>query len=113
MGSAAKSAVPALEDLLKGPDGVARIQAALALWKIDPRTEEAVPVLVSELKNPLVSRPITLLLTGRFGSVPTVSPVAHCWQAADALGQIGPPARAAVGTLTELLRDPYLCLHRP
>jgi HEAT repeat protein len=112
IGPPAKSAVPALTDLLKESNPEARVQAALALWRIDHRAEEAVPVLVSALKGPLTPRPGSALgLPGRFGTVSSAPPA--CQQAADALGQIGPEARAAAPALTEVLRDPRFSSYRP
>jgi HEAT repeat protein len=112
MGPPAKSAVPALTDLLRESDPEACVQAALALWRIDRRTEETVPVLLSALKGPWTPRPGSALsVPGRFGAVSSAPPA--CQQAADALGQMGTEARAAVPALTELLRDPQFFSYRP
>jgi HEAT repeat protein len=113
LGPSAKSAVPSLENLLQGYDSQARIQAALALWRIDQRTLETIPVLVGTLRS--ASTPpqrSSVILPGRFGGMSTViAPL--CQQAAEALGQMGPDARDAVPALTEVLKDPQLSSCHP
>jgi HEAT repeat protein len=112
MGPVAKAAVPPLTELTKGPDPDARIQAALALWRIDHRTE-AIPVLVRELKSTVARKPGNAMSFGRLAvaaSAPTEPP---CQQAAEALEEIGPAARAAGPALTKLLRDSHLASCRP
>jgi HEAT repeat protein len=112
MGPAAKSAVPALTDVLNGSDNQARVQAALALWKIDGRAQEAVAVLVAALRSPLTPSPSKLAPPGRFG-VPGLPPAPICQQAAEALAQMGPAAQAAVPAVREVLSDPRLSAYRP
>jgi HEAT repeat protein len=113
LGPPAKSAVPILADLLKEPDAETRIQAALALWRIDHQAE-VVPVLVRELKSSVARRPTSASpLSGRLGVAGSTAAVPPCRQAADALGIMGPAARAAVPALIEVLRNPRLCSHRP
>lgn len=87
MGAAAASAVPALVKRLKDEDGDVRIAAAVALLKIDPakQSDAAVAAIAAELKNPDLL--IRIL-------------------AADALGDLGPRAKAALPFLTAALRDP-------
>src|SRR5207302_626526 len=43
----------------------------------------------------------------------TLSPAPPCQEAAEALGEMGPEARAAVPALTEVLRDPHFSSFRP
>jgi HEAT repeat protein len=113
MGPTAKPAIPDLLDVLRGSDNLARVQAALALWKIDHRTEEVIPVLVAALKSPLMATPrTTLTLPGRFGT-PGTLPGPLCQQAAEALGEMGPEARSAIPALTEVLKDPQFAPYRP
>lgn len=87
LGPFAKSAAPALESVLKKRTISARVPAALALWLITGDTEMAVPVLVEQLDN------------FNWGEA-----------AAEALGQIGPEAGAAVPALIVLLKseDPLI-----
>ena len=109
IGPPAKSAVSALTTLLKGSDTEVRIQAALALWKIDHRAGDSVPVLVAELKTPAPLRQASGLPSpGRFGA-PLSSPAAPpCRQAAEALAEMGPAAHAAVPALLEVLKSPAI-----
>jgi HEAT repeat protein len=111
IGPRAKSAVPALTDLVKGPDPEARIQGALALWRIDGRAE-AIPVLVRELKSSIARRPGNVSFPGRLGIAASALPAPLCQQAAEALGEIGPTARAAVPALTKAMSDPRLSSSR-
>jgi HEAT repeat protein len=111
MGPLAKATVPALTDLVKGPDAEARIQGALALWRIDSRAE-VVPVLVRELKNTVHRRARNASLPGPLALAVSALPVPPCQQAAEALGKIGPAARAAVPALTKVLSDPRLSSYR-
>ena len=109
MGSAAKSAVPALRELLKVSDPDTRLQIAVALWTIDHRAEEAVGVLVSLLKDSATSSQRNALNPpGRFGLTSSTPPPPPCQLAAEALGQMGPAARAAVPALTEVMKVPQL-----
>ena len=83
IGSEAKSAIPALTELLKDKDGLVRWAAIETLGKIGPEAKTAVPALTELLKD-------------RDDNVQ--------W-AAKSLGMIGPDAKAAVPALTELLKD--------
>ena len=103
MGTAAQSAVPALTVLLKASDPETRLQAALALWRIDGRTAETVPVLVAAL---------TSLGTPRPEGTPGPPPPPPCRQAAEALAEMGPAARAAEPALLEALHDRYFAAYR-
>jgi HEAT repeat protein len=113
IGPPGKEAVPSLVNVLNGSDLEARIQAALALWKIDRRAHEVVPVLVSALKSLAPRQGSALNLNEPFGASPSARAVPPCQLAADALGQIGPDAQAAVPALAELLRMPQFSLCRP
>jgi hypothetical protein len=100
--------------LLKGPEPETRIQAALALWKIDGEAKETVAVLVAALKTVVAPRQNnTLNLPGRFGLISTAAPPPPGQLAAEALGQMGTAARAAVPALQEALKDPYLAACHP
>ena len=112
-GPSAKPAIPALAEVLRGSDNQTRIQAALALWRIEHRTEEVIPLLTAMLRSPFTP-PLrsTLSLPCRFGLAGD-PPAPLCQQAADALGQIGPEARAAVPALRQVLQDPQLSAYRP
>src|SRR5262249_18781327 len=109
IGAPAKSAAPALGNLLKGPQLEARIQAARALWRIDGRVDETVPVLVAALEHLVAPRQNNLLnLPGRFGIVSTAPPPSPGQEAAEALGQMGTAAQAAVPILRGLLKDSHV-----
>jgi HEAT repeat protein len=99
---------------LKVADIDARLQAALALWRIDHRAAESLPVLVAALKStaPPPQRG-AVNLPGRFGLPQSVPPVPACQQAAEVLGKMGPEARPAVPALTEVLKDPQFSSFRP
>jgi HEAT repeat protein len=104
MGTLAKSSIPALTNLMKGPDAEARIQAALALWRIDHQAE-AIPVLVRELKCTVSRKPSNAGFPGRLAGTASAGAAQPCQQAAAALGAIGPAARIAVPALTKVLSD--------
>ena len=87
LGPAAQAAVPALiHTALWDEDAAVRVEAAVALWKIDRKGPLAIPALADALadENELI-----------------------CWMAADSLGQIGPEAREAVPALQGALRRPF------
>jgi HEAT repeat protein len=63
-----------------------RVEAALALWRIDRQTEEAVPVLIDVLRDSRSHPPIKQ-------------------NAVLALGEMGPAAKAAIPALKEILYD--------
>lgn len=72
-----------LRTALRDEDRVVRLQAAIALYKIDGREQMVVPLLVKALRGPdEVCR----------------------WMAADCLREIGPAAQAAVPALLDGLR---------
>ncbi|HLJ94892.1 MAG TPA: HEAT repeat domain-containing protein, partial [Gemmataceae bacterium] len=114
MGSAAKSAVPSLRELLKVADLDSRLAAAVALWKIDHQAAESVPALVAGLKysaTPVQRNALTL--PGRFGTLSPSPGDPPCERAAEALGQIGSEARAAEPALTEAMNVPQFASCRP
>ena len=80
----AKAAVPALTETLQDENNFVRSSAALALWQIDKHSD-AIPALVENVKS-----------SDNRG---------HIAMAADALGQIGVEAKAAVPVLREALKD--------
>ena len=87
LGPAGRPAVPGLiHAALWDADPAVRVEAAMALWKIDRKGPLVVPALVRALgdANELI-----------------------CWIAADCLGQIGPEAREAVPALRQALRRDY------
>jgi HEAT repeat protein len=86
LGSAAKSAVGALTAAQYDPDPGVLVQVARALWRVDRRDRIAVPLLVGVL--------------GQGDEVLR-------WQAAEALGEIGPAAADAAPALRAALRDEY------
>src|SRR5205823_1197492 len=105
MGPLAKPAIPALLNLLKGSDIEARLQAALALWRIERHSEQTVPVLASLLKSCTPRQ-------GSIGGGGGRSGAPLCQLAAEALGQIGPEARPAVPALLQALKNPQFAAHR-
>jgi HEAT repeat protein len=82
MGPEAKTAVPALTELLKDDDEWVRRAAAWALGKIGPEAKTATPALTELLRDKWVRQ-----------------------TAASTLGNIGPEAKTAIPALTELLQD--------
>jgi HEAT repeat protein len=87
LGRDARPAVPALiHTALWDQDPGVRVEAAVALWKIDRTGPLVIPVLIKALAddNELI-----------------------CWIAADCLGQIGSEARQAVPALRQALRRPF------
>jgi HEAT repeat protein len=83
LGSAAKATGPALLEVLNGHDEAVRGAAAVALGKIHYQPERVVPLLIALLDNPDLND-----------------------EAADALGEYGPLAKAAVPKLIPMLKAP-------
>jgi HEAT repeat protein len=86
-GRDARPAVPALIHTALWDDDLAvRVEAAVALWKIERSGPLVIPVLIEALEadNEMI-----------------------CWMAADALGQIGPEAREAVPALQRALQRDF------
>ncbi len=77
----AKAAVPALKELAKQVKEHERVAAAYALWRIEGKSDTALPILIDELRS---DRP---------------------YWAIRRLGDIGPPAKAAVPDLTRMLKN--------
>jgi HEAT repeat protein len=86
LGSCAKEAVPALTHaMLYDASPRVRLEAAVAIWRIDRRSVRVLPVLIGALQDPdEVSR----------------------WIAADCLGDIGPDAAEAIPALKKVLAEP-------
>jgi HEAT repeat protein len=88
LGSAARSSMPVLiHTALWDENPAVRVEAAVALWKIDRN------------KGPLVIPALIKALADDNELI--------CWIAADCLGQIGPEARQAFPALQEALRRPF------
>src|SRR5262249_17140181 len=86
LGTEARDAVAALTTAsLRDPDLRVRLEAAVALWRIDKRVGRPLPVLIEALK---------------------AEDEALRWGAADCPGDMGPEARDAVPALVEALRSP-------
>jgi tetratricopeptide (TPR) repeat protein len=94
LGAAAVSAVPALAEALKDKDLNVRYFAAGALKKIGPAAAPAVPALIVALSTHPATEPGLEGPPRYYKDARTV--------AAEALGAIGPPARAAAPRLREL-----------
>jgi HEAT repeat protein len=118
MGPAAKEAVSAVYVLLADKDGMARVQAAEAVYQISRETDELVPVLIQALQDDRDEvRNAAAQALGRIGpaareSVPALvlalqenQPAARAF-AAKALGWMGPAAKDAVPALEEACKDP-------
>lgn len=74
-----------LQTALHDADPVVRLQAAVALYRIDGRVKVVLPLLVRALQD---------------------SSDAVCWYAADCLRQIGSPANEAASAVREALKGP-------
>jgi HEAT repeat protein len=87
LGSAARPSLPALIHTARWDENPAvRVEAALALWKIDRKGPLVIPALIEALAN-----------NNEF----------ICWMAADCLGQIGPEAQEALPALQQALQRPF------
>jgi HEAT repeat protein len=88
LGGAARPALPALiHGALWDENPAVRVEAAVALWKIDRN------------KGPLVIPALIKALASNNEFI--------CWMAADCLGQIGPEAGQAAPALQQALRRPF------
>jgi HEAT repeat protein len=92
IGPPAKAALPALRTALRDKNGEMRARAAIALWRIDGNSKEAMPVFVATLKR-------------RKGDRPDDSNAWAARQVVRALGEMGPRAKKAVPALLPLLKD--------
>ena len=121
LGKLGPAAAPALDEVRKAAqDGnpVVRCYAALALWKIEGRPDNALNVLISELVGKYEdARALTALLLGRMGPDASTALPALCQavqdpspdtraQALFALGRIGAAAATCVPVLCAALREP-------
>ena len=82
LGMLAKSAVPALERTIANQQLGVRVEAAKSLWLLTGRTEKVIPVLIEELAE-----------------------FEDSVESAKTLGEIGPPAKAAVTALVGALNS--------
>jgi HEAT repeat protein len=85
-GAKATDTLPELKNVLKDQDGLVRVSAALALWRIDKKEKEPVTLLAGWLADAKESDRTRK-------------------EAATALGEIGPDARLAANTLFQAFRD--------
>jgi HEAT repeat protein len=93
MGEPAREAVPGLRALLEDRQAAVRVQAAAALWKLDNQVETTVPVLAGVLRGDgadVETKLETLVL----------------------LGEMGPQAAAAVGTVQVCFGDKHEAVRR-
>jgi HEAT repeat protein len=97
IGPAARGAIPDLERALQSDEDERRGAAAVALWRIDHRAGQAVPVLVQLLRG---QRPVGRASPGRMGVAPWVRVAA-----AEALGELGAEGKPAVPALRDGLQD--------
>jgi HEAT repeat protein len=87
LGHHARPAIPSLiHTALWDEDPAVRVEAAMALWKIDRTGPLVIPALIKALAD---------------------DSELICWIAADCLGQIGSEAREAVPALQQALRRPF------
>lgn len=87
LGAEAKEAVPALTTaLLRDRDFHVRVEAAVAVWRIDKRAGRVMPVLAEALE---------------------VDDEVLRWTAAECLGEMGADARPAIPALQSALQKPY------
>jgi HEAT repeat protein len=119
-GLAARSSLPALKSDLEDPEKGVRLQAALAIHKIDPQDRSIMPVLTSAMRE---GDGKTLLEVGGMGAdgawaVPTlIGLLSHESAqvrvlAANDLGRIGPAAGSAKAALQASIGDPNAAVKR-
>lgn len=119
MGPEGRDAVPALAEAVKDPSTSVRLHSTLALTAIGPPASAAVGVLTTVMEHDAsvdvrLSAAVALWkiqgrpeLALRGLEALARDPLARCRRAAvAALGDIGPPARAAIPTLKHALQDP-------
>jgi HEAT repeat protein len=112
-----RSAVPALTEALKDPDGYVRFRSAVALMHVGPEARAALPALSAMLKDEWgTNRQWAAVAAGMIGKqkelipplregLKTPSDGALRRYAAQALGRLGPEAEAAAADLTGALKD--------
>jgi HEAT repeat protein len=115
IGPGAVAAVPALTDALQNKSRPERWRYAQALGDIGPEAKSALPVLrdVAQPKSFKPDRVWSLYALVRIdGDAPAMASLTDLLKdrvaapdAAEALGRIGPPAKAAVPALRDLLKD--------
>jgi HEAT repeat protein len=98
MGPAASTALPALRRARNSKDHHVRCVAALAAWRLDKQAGEALPVLVAALTDPGPGNRLSDACVIEVDSLPPSQQVA-----AQALGQMGPAAAAALPALKKAL----------
>lgn len=86
LGDKGRVALPQLEDMLKHQNVRVRVRAAGAIWKLDGRTNDVLPILLMALQDESINRGAAR----RF--------------AAEALGNMGPAAKDAVPLLQAMLK---------
>jgi HEAT repeat protein len=92
LGAEAKPFVPTLKNTLKDANVAKRVRAAYALWRIEGKAEEVMPVLVAALQEPdAVVRNSPAVIRTRAAAA----------LAANYLGEMGPAARSALPALRE------------
>ena len=111
----AKAAAPALMTALKDPDPTVRNAAAWALGTVGPEAQPAIPDLVAMLRGDKGEPGLAAFAALQGIGGPTVPVVLEFIDdpdpalrkgAAEAIGHIGPPARAALPALLARLDDP-------
>lgn len=118
MGPQARSALPAVKELLKDRSAEVRVEAAQTYWKVDPDERISIPVLVAELKRRgSASYTAAEYLAARGAAARDAVPVlcallqegGRLSGVDSALVAIGREAMAVVvPPLTDMLRDPCL-----
>ncbi len=84
IGPGAQAATSNLTQLLYDPEPYLRMEATIALWRINRQASEVLPLLITDLSN--IASPIK-------------------WEIFQALGEMGPDARAAVPAITIELKS--------
>ena len=85
MGQSAQSAATDVKRMFDDPDANVRLAATSCYWSLTGNTKDTVPLLIAELRAP-------------------VQQSSRWTEAARTLGEIGPPAKAAVPDLVEMLK---------
>jgi HEAT repeat protein len=126
LGPTAKFALPELRETLKDKNGVVRVKAAEAIWKIEqPAPSTLMPVLLAALRDKdfgvRAAAPPVIALFGAKAK-PAVPALAEALKdkevsvklsAIAALGDIGPAAKETAGDLLDLTSDKEFFLLEP